>query len=575
MKKNLLVAAGILSSLALTAQVKSEAKFQMSSDVTPLASKEIKASIPTKPEMAVLKAENANRINLASSKSNSFVAKATAADSPWYYPEGIFYFGCSKDSYNLYATILQAPSFADVTWYNMTDWATSTEWSYQDPNSTSETPDILTSTAQNLTTNCDGLSLVDVPTMKTTGSNSQTGEYQLTSIQADAAGTPALVAYVPTQAYLQLNKDYGVTSYPAAMGFTSYVLNDAGTEFLSGKCEMWTKQGVKSFVNVFDAPAAGYSVNSLYFFGIINNNVPASSAITVSLHKAEKGYVRTEGGDIVLVSKIGEEIGHCTRTVAELTAEMTADPQEPTVSVGMMIFDEFILLDEDDYESEVLPATDGALAVVISGWAEDDAITEFTVATNRQATDAQGSYDPVADSRLNTTFYYWTGSDEDYAVAAYDNTNGAVFMDIDYGYIYEENDITEKVVSAEGEDFELSYASNYSIYDIEGEGMQEWWGLAEEPTFDTETGVSTVKFTVLPLEEGVKGRIAKVTITTWNAGKATLLIKQGDTSGIDNVTEVKDAVLDWNAPVYNVMGQKVSKGFTGIAIQNGNKFIVK
>lgn len=47
------------------------------------------------------------------------------------------------------------------------------------------------------------------------------------------------------------------------------------------------------------------------------------------------------------------------------------------------------------------------------------------------------------------------------------------------------------------------------------------------------------------------------------------------TVGIDNVTEVKDAVLDWNAPVYNVMGQKVSKGFTGIAIQNGNKFIVK
>lgn len=48
-----------------------------------------------------------------------------------------------------------------------------------------------------------------------------------------------------------------------------------------------------------------------------------------------------------------------------------------------------------------------------------------------------------------------------------------------------------------------------------------------------------------------------------------------EVAGIDNVTAVEKAELDWNAPVYNVMGQKVSKGFTGIAIQNGNKFIVK
>ena len=47
-------------------------------------------------------------------------------------------------------------------------------------------------------------------------------------------------------------------------------------------------------------------------------------------------------------------------------------------------------------------------------------------------------------------------------------------------------------------------------------------------------------------------------------------------AGIDNITtDVKAAELDWNAPVYNVMGQKVSKNFKGIAIQNGAKFVVK
>ncbi len=54
----------------------------------------------------------------------------------------------------------------------------------------------------------------------------------------------------------------------------------------------------------------------------------------------------------------------------------------------------------------------------------------------------------------------------------------------------------------------------------------------------------------------------------------TSVLLQG--AGIDNIaTDVKAAELDWNAPVYNVMGQKVSKNFKGIAIQNGAKFVVK
>ena len=54
------------------------------------------------------------------------------------------------------------------------------------------------------------------------------------------------------------------------------------------------------------------------------------------------------------------------------------------------------------------------------------------------------------------------------------------------------------------------------------------------------------------------------------------MITGSATGGIDNIaTDVKAAELDWNAPVYNVMGQKVSKNFKGIAIQNGAKFVVK
>ncbi len=572
MKKNLLVAIGMVSGLALTAQVKSEVVFQNVSDFTSLENTKMQFATPLKSEKANFNVNKTLKFKNASNKSNALIQKATAQDSPWYYPEGMFYFGMSQEGSYLYATILNAPSFTDVTWYNMTDWATASKWSYEDPNSTSQTPEILTSDELDLTTRCDGLSLVNAPTL-TAINGTKSEDYTLTSIAGQVAGTPAYVAYMPTQSYLGFDADYGVTSFPAAMGVANYIIDDQ-RNLLAGKCPLWEEQGVKAFVNVFDAPAAAYALNSVYFMGYINNNVPASSAITVTLYKAEKGYIQ-DGNDIILVSEIGEEIGHCTRTVAELAADMETATDDPTISIGQMIFDEFILLDEDGYESDVLPATDGALAVVITGWADDAAITDFALYTNRQASDASGNYDAVADSRLNTTFYYWVGDDDHYAVNLFDNTNGAVFMDMSYGFIFEESDITEWDIPVGGGDKELSFQSNYSIMDIDGEGMGEWWGLAEEPVFDAETGLTTVKLTALPLEEGVKGRVAKMTVTCWDEAKATVLLTQGDVSGIDNVTAVEKAELDWNAPVYNVMGQKVSKGFTGIAIQNGNKFIVK
>lgn len=59
--------------------------------------------------------------------------------------------------------------------------------------------------------------------------------------------------------------------------------------------------------------------------------------------------------------------------------------------------------------------------------------------------------------------------------------------------------------------------------------------------------------------------------------EVTKVICEGaGSASIDNIaSDVKAAELDWNAPVYNVMGQKVSKNFKGIAIQNGAKFVVK
>ena len=49
-------------------------------------------------------------------------------------------------------------------------------------------------------------------------------------------------------------------------------------------------------------------------------------------------------------------------------------------------------------------------------------------------------------------------------------------------------------------------------------------------------------------------------------------IKESAATGIEAVTA---GVLDVNAPVYNLSGQKVSHSYKGVVIQNGKKFIVK
>lgn len=54
-------------------------------------------------------------------------------------------------------------------------------------------------------------------------------------------------------------------------------------------------------------------------------------------------------------------------------------------------------------------------------------------------------------------------------------------------------------------------------------------------------------------------------------GTITTLLAAGGTNGINNITS--GTVLDENAPIYNLAGQRVSKDTKGILIQNGKKVI--
>jgi hypothetical protein len=52
----------------------------------------------------------------------------------------------------------------------------------------------------------------------------------------------------------------------------------------------------------------------------------------------------------------------------------------------------------------------------------------------------------------------------------------------------------------------------------------------------------------------------------------TVVVGNGGSS-VENITT--EAILDVNAPMYDILGRQVDKTYHGIVIQNGNKYLLK
>ena len=87
------------------------------------------------------------------------------------------------------------------------------------------------------------------------------------------------------------------------------------------------------------------------------------------------------------------------------------------------------------------------------------------------------------------------------------------------------------------------------------------WDYAGNIICSGDAGIHIVS---LPKEENVTVVPAKqaLTVVVGNGG-----------SGIENV--VKEATLDMNAPMYDVLGRIVDKTYKGIVIQNGQSYLLK
>lgn len=68
----------------------------------------------------------------------------------------------------------------------------------------------------------------------------------------------------------------------------------------------------------------------------------------------------------------------------------------------------------------------------------------------------------------------------------------------------------------------------------------------------------------------------KVTVLSGSEAHAPgrIVLDFNDSNAATGVENVESAALNWNEPVYNLMGQQVAEGATGVLIQNGKKFMI-
>jgi hypothetical protein len=102
----------------------------------------------------------------------------------------------------------------------------------------------------------------------------------------------------------------------------------------------------------------------------------------------------------------------------------------------------------------------------------------------------------------------------------------------------------------------LRYTIKHGIATI----RQMNWDYAGNIICSGDAGIHIVS---LPKEENV---------TVVPAKKALTVVVGNDGTGVEDV--VREATLDLNAPMYDVLGRQVDKTYRGIVIQNGQSFLI-
>lgn len=189
--------------------------------------------------------------------------------------------------------------------------------------------------------------------------------------------------------------------------------------------------------------------------------------------------------------------------------------------------------------------------------------------------------------------FYPAGSNE-LVYGTYNSMN--LFFDVEYPYLRAYELYRDEMMSTQYGDGERKCSLGLTTESPEATLVALCPGQAEDILVETSTGDDVpawldVEIVNAPEREGedegqkyvyidlklvgddasVKSAPLKLTYL----GQELYVTVSTDPAGIDAIEAGASAELDWDAPVYNVMGRKVNRDYKGVAIQNGHKFVVK
>lgn len=324
--------------------------------------------------------------------------------------------------------------------------------------------------------------------------------------------------------------------------------------------EILSSFSVDGIGQLIGKPAHPYGVMSVIFYGTVTKLT--SERISCSIYEA----IINENGEVSVGKKLGG--GYIPKEEVPVHATNWVNFEIPLIEDdGDLSYQTYI-----NIETPVIVTIDNLAdsdeAYLAAQFVDSNDEDVINLSDNVLLYSLQGKKG-VLDPKLN-----WQ--------SGYVNCNFTLGLNMMYTWMDPETEETAYEapevwnVPANGGSKTFTYSPFYDLNElgkVEGRGAYDWWEAGAEE-YNKTAGTQDLVITVDPLPAGETGRYATATVSIPGAYRKITII-QGEVTGIDNVTAAEAAELDWNAPVYNVMGQKVSQGYTGIAIQNGKKFIVK
>ena len=605
----------------------SEVKLERSGVLKVMPAKDVKMATSAILKSDLKASENASR------------AEETPDINPLYnYPNGTFFsffsFEAGNESYTL-PNVAFAPAYGDNVWTNDSWYTTATgNPTWRLPEGTSYQWQILggNGTVIDEATTVDFTSYMEAaafkglgyyaPVLTINGKEYQYGQEgsqgfnpQFFEYGGSGAGSPEMMAEYPGILASQLGapvtnfQDGGAQPYNRASddffgNFTGGAFNYPGAGENSIESYYADEQNgitadmikVLGLCQMFPAPAAPYALSDLSVMAHITCKANAKLNFTFAP---------------VVDDKIDLE-----NPILEYTHTFVEDVNDKTVAIEIPFTSLNEIGDELDYK-----LVDTEMIMIISGFAGNELITSFNPLIAGFLYDTTYSYfspDPaftMAMLQIGTGENAQIGFSSTRYLAGFRGQTGVVYanynsmvieMNVEYPYLkpysilaLEEGEQDEEL-DPEAEVYSIGLTlenpdallrvlcpgdiENITVSTVDGNDLPEWLACETVAAADLETeeGAEAVDegqkyfYLYFGLENEVPETPVNCYVKVEYKGQSSVFfVTTGDPTGIDNVTAVEKAELDWNAPVYNVMGQKVSKGYKGIAIQNGNKFVVK